>query len=380
MFVVAHNGAHLWGGAERATSLLLAGLQERGHRVLLLCGDARVAEGAGALGVPADLLPLGGDVALPHALRLAGALRRLRPGAFVIGTYKKLCLAALGARLARVPLVVARVGMETDTPRNAKYRFAIPRWVDVVAVNASRVRPAFLALPGFSERRVPVIHNGVRPPVRRGPPGALRAALGIAPGSLVIGAVARLARQKRFDRLIGALSLLPADVHCVLAGDGEERPALEAMACAAGLAPRVHFLGNRDDVGDVLDALDVFVSTSDREGMSSAMLEALAAGVPVVSTPVSGADEALEPFADGAAPGIITGWTEVEVATAVSGLLADALGRRRMGEAALRSARERFDFDTMLDRWEAVLGVRTGKDAALRVSSVDRARKAVLSG
>lgn len=354
MHVVAHNGARIWGGAERATALLLAGLQARGHRVLLLCNDELVARRAGELGVPTEILPLGGDGMLPHAFRLARRLRQLRPDAFVIGTYKKLFLAALGARLARVPRVVARVGLETDTPRSAKYRFSLPRWVHAVAVNARRMRPAFADLPGFSPDRVVVIHNGVTAPVRRQPPGDLRAALGIAPDAAVVGAVARLAAQKRFDRLLRAVAQLP-DVHCVLAGDGEERSALEALSAELGIASRVHFLGNRDDTGDVLDALDLFVVSSDREGLSNSMLEALAAGVPVVSTAVSGADDALELLPDGAAPGEIVGFSDDEIAAALRRLLADPARRPEMSDAARMRAAERFSMDAMLARWEALL-------------------------
>jgi len=362
MHVIAHNGARIWGGAERATALLLAGLQARGHRVLLLCNDRVVARRAGEMGVPTEILPLGGDAMLPHAFRLARRLRELKPDAFIIGTYKKLFLAALGARIARVPRVVARVGLETDTPRSAKYRHALPRWVHAVAVNARRMRPAFAELAGFGPGRVAVIHNGVGAPERRQPSGAVRAALGIAPDAPTVGAIARLAAQKRLDRLLRAVARL-ADVHCIVAGDGEERARLEALAAELGISPRVHFLGHRGDTGDVLGAIDIFVVSSDREGLSNSMLEALAAGVPVISTPVSGADDALEPLADGAAPGEIVGFPDDEIAAAIRRLLADPARRETMGDAARRRAAERFSMDAMLARWEALLAGRAMPEA-----------------
>ncbi len=284
MFIVAHNGAPEWGGAERATALLLAGLAGRGHRALLLCNQPEVAERAGELGVPAELLALGGDAVLPHAARLAWRLRRLRPDVFVVGTFRKLWLAGLGARLAGAPRVVARVGLETDTPRRWKYRAVLGRCVDGVVVTAGRMRPPFLALPGWTEERVVTVHNAVHPRPRTAPAGSLRRALGIAPEARVVAAVARLVSQKRLDRLLRAVALLDPGVHCVLAGEGRRRAELEALAGELGIAGRTHFLGFRADVGDVLDAADVLALTSDLEGMSNAMLEALAAGVPVVST------------------------------------------------------------------------------------------------
>ncbi|MGI9182326.1 MAG: glycosyltransferase family 4 protein [Longimicrobiaceae bacterium] len=355
MFIVAHNGAHVWGGAERAVALLLAGLAARGHRVLLCCNDPMVAERAAALGVPTELQPLGGDVAVHHALQFARMLRRHRPDVLLIGTFKKMWLAALAARLARVPRVVARVGLETDTPRSWKYRAVLGRWVDAVVVNAARMRPAYVALPGWSDGRVTVIYNGVRRPAQSRPPGSVRRELGLGPEVPLVGAVARLARQKRLDRLLDALALLPADVHCLLAGDGEERKGLQAHARALGLGSRVHFLGARTDVGDVLEALDVFVVSSDREGMSNAMLEALAAGTPVVSTPVSGAEEALEPLPDGNPPGEVVDLDPTEIAAAIGRLLGDSERLQAMSAAAARRGRERFSFERMLDGWETVL-------------------------
>jgi glycosyltransferase involved in cell wall biosynthesis len=352
MFIVAHNGARVWGGAERAVTLLLAGLQRRGHRVLLLCNDEVVARPARALGVQAELLPLGGDVSVHHAARLARRLRAQRPDVLLVGMFKKAWLAGLAGRIAGVPRTVVRVGLETDVPRNAKYRLAFRRLVDHVVVVADRMRPAYAALGG---ERLSVIPNAVDPPARQHFPGAVRMSLGIPPEAFVIGSVARLVAQKRLDRLLDAVARLPGDVHCILAGDGPLRAVLERQAAAPELAGRVHLLGHRADVADVLGALDVFVATSDREGMSNAMLEALAAGVPVVSTQVSGTDEALRPGRNGVPPGVVVGFDAAAVASAVGEVLEDADRRRAMAVAAGMRARETFGFPRVLDAWERVL-------------------------
>jgi glycosyltransferase involved in cell wall biosynthesis len=165
--------------------------------------------------------------------------------------------------------------------------------------------------------------------------------------------------QKRLDRLLDALARLPADVHCIIAGDGSQRGTLQAQAGAMGIAARVHFLGDRADVADVLGSLDVFVMTSDREGMSNAMLEALAAEVPVVSTAVSGT-EALRRGDDWIAPGVVVGFDAAAVAEGVRGLLEDAGRRRAMAAAAGRRAREVFSAPRVLDAWERVLAGGSG--------------------
>lgn len=361
MFVAAHNGAHVWGGAERGTSLILAGLRGRGHRVLLYCNDPRVAEEAERLGVPTSLLPLGGDVAVHHALRFARELRRRSPDALLLGTFKKLWLGALAGRLAGVPRVIARIGLETDTPRNLKYRLVMSSWIDTIVLKADDVRERYReALPGLPEERLVTIHGGIEPRTRRHPEGAVRRELGIPEGAVVVGSVGRLVDQKRYDRFVRALSLLPESVHGVLAGEGAERAPLESLAREAAVAPRLHFLGHREDVGDVLDALDLFVVSSDREMLSFAMLEALAAGVPVVSTPVSGAREALEDPAGDAAPGVVADFSAEALAAAVGRLAAEPALRGRMGRAAAERARESFGFERMLDAWERVLAGAEG--------------------
>jgi len=354
--VVAHNGARVFGGAERYLTRLLHRLQERGHRVLLLCRDEAIAERVRALGVAAEVAHLGGHASLHHAVRFAARLRRHAPDALLLGTFKKTWLGAMGGRLARVPRVVARIGLATDLPgRSAVYRIAFRRWIDGVVLNAAALRaPVQASLPGLAAERVVVIRNGVDAPMPTLPPGAVRRELGVPPDAPVVGVVARLVRQKRLDLLVRAVARLDG-VRCVLAGDGPERGRLERLTAELGVTDRVAFLGHREAVGDVLGALDVFALTSHVEGMSNAMLEALAAGVPVVSTPVSGAAEALEPLGDGRRPGVVVEPTAEAIAASLGGLLADRAALAVMGAAARERARERFAWPDKLARWEAVL-------------------------
>jgi glycosyltransferase involved in cell wall biosynthesis len=360
MRIVAHNGARIWGGAERATVSLLEGLRDRGHGVLLLCNDALVAREASARGIASRVCVVGGDPMVPHAIRLARELRKETPDVFIVGTYKKLFLAALGARLARVPRIVARVGLESDTPRSAKYRFALRHWTDGVAVNSQRMRKSFADLDGFGAEKVTVIWNSVRPPSNDPRSDAIRRELGIADDAFVIGTVARLAKQKRLDRLIRAASLLPR-VTVVIAGEGSARTSLENLAAELGISNRVRLLGHRDDVRNVMDALDVFVLTSDSEGMSNAMLEAMSRGLPIVTTDVSGARDAIPESENHAAAGIVTGFDVESIASAISSLQRDAGLRESMGNAARRRIATQFARDSMLDAWEDFLSPQPGR-------------------
>jgi glycosyltransferase involved in cell wall biosynthesis len=352
--IVAHNGAPVWGGAEIAITRLLAGLGRRGHDVRFYASDPEVVRRARAAGVRTSRLHLGGDIAVHHAVRFSRELDGWGPDALILGTFRKLWLGGMAARLARVPRVVARIGLETDMPRNAKYRFVFERWIDAIVFNADGMRERFLqAMPGYPGETV-TIHTGVPNPAAGGG-SSLRAELGIPADAWLVGSVGRLVSQKRYDRLVGAVAALP-DIHLLVVGEGPEREALGSLAEERGAAGRVHLPGHRDEVGPALDAMDVFVVTSDREGMSNAMLEALAAGVPVVSTDVSGAWEALATREAGPAPGRVVGFEADELRSTLEELLADRRGLRAMGEAARRMASLRFDEDRMLTEWEHVLG------------------------
>jgi len=355
--IVAQNGANLFGGAERALVAILAGLQQRGHIVTLCCNHDLVANEAVRRFVPAIVLPLRGDAMFGDVWRFARFLKRENPDAMLFGSFKKIWLGGMAARLAKVPRTVARVGLATDTPRRLKYRIALEHWVDTVVLNAESMRGAFLA--GMPDRydagRVTRIYSGVAPLQVTKTREAMRRELGIPVDAHVIGTLARLAGQKRLERVVGLTALLPG-VHCIIAGEGSHRERIEERIRELGVGDRVHMLGHREDRGNVLNALDLYVVASNLEGLSNAMLEALSVGIPVVSTPVSGAHEALAPLADGRVPGVVIDGTEPEqLAAAVGALLADPSARARMGEAARERIREEFDYERGIDRWEAVL-------------------------
>ena len=100
MFILAHNSSKAFGGGEIGTVLLLAGLQRRGHRVLMLFRDPEKADRAASYGIPTGVQRVGGDAMLPDAARLAARLRAERPDAVILTTFKKVFLSGLGARMA----------------------------------------------------------------------------------------------------------------------------------------------------------------------------------------------------------------------------------------------------------------------------------------
>ena len=164
---------------------------------------------------------------------------------------------------------------------------------------------------------------------------AIRARLGLSSESIVVGTVSRLVPQKSVGDLIDAV-LACAGLNLVVVGDGPERCALEARAAHG--SDRIQFLGSRDDVPDILKALDIFALSSRWEGEPIALLEAMATGLACVATATSGAAEVLADVRTGL---LVEIGRPQAMAAALMRLAGDAPARRAMGEAARATVRGR---------------------------------------
>ncbi|MAG93267.1 MAG: glycosyl transferase [Planctomycetaceae bacterium] len=203
---------------------------------------------------------------------------------------------------------------------------------------------------GFPQERTRVIFNGIEgpepAPIDR--PAALQA-LGIPANAHIVGFVGRLAKQKQVKDLIWGIELLHQiddRVHLVLVGDGPERRELEAFARQAYLEQRVHFLGHRDDVGQLWPLFDVFWLASDFEGQSNSLMEAMAAGVPAVVSDIAPNRELVVDGETGflAKPGDSAAFSQF-----ADRILADEELARRLGGASRERMREHFSVERMVE-------------------------------
>lgn len=205
---------------------------------------------------------------------------------------------------------------------------------------------------GFSAARLALIPNAVDTELFRPIPGddALRAVWGIPPDAPLLGLIGRLSRQKGH---IGLFEALPAiwqifpDTHIVLVGAGELEEDLRTKASNIDRLGRIHFVGQQHDMPRVLAALDIFVLPSLYEGLSFAVLEAMATERAIVATAVDGTIEVIE---DGRTGLLVPPGTPAALASAITRLLANAPLRVRLGQAARQTILDRFDQREMLAR------------------------------
>jgi glycosyltransferase involved in cell wall biosynthesis len=224
---------------------------------------------------------------------------------------------------------------------------ALARRTDVLVAVSPEVRDSLQALGIGRRREFHVIPLGLdldRFLAVAGPDGSLRASLGVGPATPLIGVVGRLVSIKAVEVALEAVARLP-EVHLAVIGDGEERASLTRQAQSMGLAGRVHFTGWWTDVPAAMSDLDLVVLTSKNEGTPVALIEAHAAGKPVVATDVGGVRHVVT---DG-----VTGWLAPSGdAPAIAALIEQALHDRdrllAFGAAGRVGVRDRFGKDRLL--------------------------------
>jgi glycosyltransferase involved in cell wall biosynthesis len=287
-------------------------------------------------------------------------MRSFRPHVVHTHTAKAGALGRLAAVLCRVPVVVhtyhGHVFDAYFSPLKTRLvvvaeRLLAGRASALVAVT-ERVRRDILARGIGRQDRVVVVPLGldldpmIAAPARR---GELRRELGLAADVPLVGIVARLVPVKAhetFLQAVRAIAPVRPDAVFLVVGDGERRSALEAMVRELGLAGRVRFLGWRADLDRLYADLDVVVLTSKNEGSPVALIEAMAAGRPVVSTRAGGVEDVV---VDGETGRVVPVGDDAAVARAILDLLEHPTEAARLGAAARDAVRARFASARLVD-------------------------------
>lgn len=349
----------LMGGAEQVVLQLSNELRSRGHIVHPVVPSGRedwLLDRFREHGLEWQTYDLHRAIDFALPARLAAMFARLgidvvHSHEFVMAVY-----GAPAARRAGVPLVITMHGNQAMTRRLRRrmaLRWAFARADATVAVSEDTRRHLIESL-GVSPASVCTVPNGI--PIRRGRPEPVREELGLLESEPLLLCVGSLMKRKGHAVLIEALARLRAgglDLpwRLAIAGEGDERPRLEALIAELGFEDRVHLLGRRNDVPDLLAAADVFLMPSLWEGLPLAILEAMFAARPVIASATSGIPEAIENEREGllVPPGDVDALAE-----AVRRILTDPTLSGRLGRAAHDRATKDFTVAAMADRYERI--------------------------
>jgi glycosyltransferase involved in cell wall biosynthesis len=265
-------------------------------------------------------------------------------------------IGTLAARAARVPVVLAskrgcheRRGLEMVGARLSN------RLADCVTANSNAVREFVHGHEGCPLEKMVVIPSGIDTERFAPLAGAdWKGRLGLPADAVVVGSLTRMRVRKGVEEFLSAMGPVcrarPA-VHVVIAGDVEPDDDVRALVAAAGLGDRLHLLGRRSDVPEVLAAFDVFVLSSHGEGMSNAILEAMAMEKPVVATAVGGTVEVVE---EGVTGRLVPARDAAALAAGITAVLDDPERGRAMGARGRRVVIDRFSARAMVRQMETL--------------------------
>ena len=349
------------GGAERVAVHLARGLNRRRYETLVISFSGRVGCDLDHMledgGIEARYLGKHPGFDYRVYSRLDGVFKEYEPD--VIHTHLHVLRYALPSmllmkRVAMVHTVHNLAEREIEPRARLIQRYALTHGVKPVAV-AQEVAASLRSLYGI--HRCQVIANCIPTGLYANPQtprNVWRAKEGFKESDVLFVCVARFAPQKNHALLLKSFTQGPASdprAHLVLVGEGELRSNLEEQARKLNLTGKVHFLGLRSDIPDVLGATDVFVLSSDYEGNPLSVLEAMASGLPIVSTAAGGVPNLFEAGKEGflVATGDLQG-----LAKSMNSFLKYQAARESMGAAAATRARRNYDVSNMVRAYEEV--------------------------
>lgn len=350
---IAHvTGESGFSGGEVQLFLLIEGLTRRGHRNALLCPPgSRSEERARELGL--QLLP----VAMRHSYSLGGvrralaALRRCQPDLVHLHTGHANWMGGVAAARLGLPAITTR-RMDRAVRRELRTRWLYGRGVCHAVAISDAVQDRLHA-GGVRPEMTSVIPSAVDPGVlhTQRERSEIRRELGIADDAVCLLVLAALVRRKGIDVLLEALARLDAKPVVLVAGEGEEREALEAQRDHCGLSQCVRFLGHREDKSELLLACDALVLPSRHEGLGVAALEAMACARPVLASRVGGLAELVR---DGENGLLVPPEDPAALAEAIVALQQDPTLRASLGAAGPKRVAEGHLAEQMCDAYEAL--------------------------
>ncbi|MBI3988696.1 MAG: glycosyltransferase [candidate division NC10 bacterium] len=356
------------GGAERQLVALAKGLDRSRFLPVIFCLTATgpLITDLAEAGVKTRCFGLRGLKVWRNPLRVARALltffadlKKEKPEivhgllfhAYILGTF--------AAKIAGVPIVIAsRRSLGRFKERKWHYLVAerlANRMTDLIIANAEAVKEDVIHQEKVKLSKVRVMYNGIDPSLYDLPPDpTLRASLGIPEAARVVGIVANLIHYKGhrfFLHACQAIKRKSPEVMFLLIGDGPCREVLEDLARELGLEKDVLFLGSRQDVPHLLALMDVVVLPSLEEGFPNAVLEAMAAGKPVVATEVGGVPEVIVHRKTGL---LVPPKDPQALADAIIELLDDPQLALEMGRAGRERVTKEFGLDRMIREMEGL--------------------------
>ncbi len=337
---------HVWRGGQEQLFTLIRGLRQRGHEVhLVYSPDSALGNRSREIGALLHPLAIRSEIGLISLLRLSSIIKRVRPDVLAFNTPKPILIGTIASRFA--PVGIRLIFRRVDFPlrrfffSRLKYTWGIDGIITISDSIKNRLQSA--GVPGS---KITTIYEGIDLPLY-----PKRTRLLQSGNQLVVGTVSHLSREKGMSHLIEAASLIP-DVNkrfqFVIVGEGACLPELVGLARKKKLG-NFTFTGFRSDIPQLMDTFDLFVLPSLSEGLSSAILEAMASSLPVIASNVGGIPELVK---DGENGLLVAPADSAALAKAIQRLAENPENALHMGREGRKQVEDRFAMELKILKTE----------------------------
>ncbi|MCG8579678.1 MAG: glycosyltransferase [Bacteroidales bacterium] len=355
LLLINSIGRQKWGGGEKWMVLAASELIKKGHQVHIGCRVNSVLEKrAKEANVPVVRIDIYTDFSLTGFLQLKKIVKNLGIELIIGCQNKDVRVAGFMSRITNGPIVLSRQGVQLLN-KSGKYKWSFLPYCDGIITNTNSIKKEYDSYGWWDDDFVKVIYNGINEVNMSDK--ALDLSKYIPSGidnPLVVVSTGRLARQKGFEYLISAAKAIVTkhpNVYFFIAGTGKLEAALKRQIHELDLEKNVHLLGFHKNISELLNAADLFVLPSLYEGMPNSLMEALAHGIPAVSTRVNGVEELMK---DGEHGYIVEPQSASDLESAIEKLIVDNKLEEK-GQRGAMHVKEKFSIDKMVESLESHL-------------------------
>jgi glycosyltransferase involved in cell wall biosynthesis len=352
------NSIQMFAGGEIWMLSTMQELRNRGHEITLLCRpNTELARRAQALNFNLFQLPIRGDFDPVTIFQIYKWLKNHETDIILTNMDKELRLCGMAAKFVKPrPVVISRRGIDYPLKNKIHYRFSYNTLADFIVANSKSTKQALLKnAPWLNPDRIQVIYNGVNPEKYQPEnTGNLRSEFNIAPNAPLIGFVGQLDERKGLDNLFPAFKKITQaipDAVLLIVGTGVLQQRIETFIVQNRLERNIRLAGFRNDIPNIMRTIDLLVLPSWWEGFGIVIIEAMAAGKPVITTNVSSMPEIVIHGQTGL---VVPVKDDAELYQAMLELVQNLDKAGRMGAQGREVVLEKFTITGMIDQYLAL--------------------------
>ena len=350
------NSITIYGGGELWMLTVMKELSARGYKVSLICKPE--AEIIKHVDNNIDVLPLriAGDfdpITISHMVKI---YKKRKIDIVVSNVGKDIRLGGLAAKFVSGVSIIALHQVDRKIKNNLRYRFTYNSLADTIIVNSFATKNTLLkSTPWLLDKKIKVVHHGIDlNKFSELNTIDLREQLGLSENDFIIGFVGRLSIQKGIKYMLDAFRMVAEklkSVHLAIAGTGELEGMVKDFIAKFNLEKRIHLLGFRNDIPELMKIFDIFLLPSLWEGFGIVLIEAMASGKPIVATNASSIPEIVENGRNGI---LVTPENAEAISDALKKLISEPLLRIKFVKEGLKIVQEKFTIDRMINDYEKI--------------------------